>query len=805
MTIPGPSPEQSAAWRARAEDTFALLVGIDEYGVDATGEPIPQTPGLGRQAAAIARALIGRGVPPGHIHFLTSADPRDGDAPEGVVRGVASYDSILRQLDALTCEAGTFLWGHWAGHGFLDRDTHHLLLANCGQRYTNISRQDLLDQVNGTTYQHMYWTFDSCQLHYPGLVATRLMGRPRSGGEAGLAQHVTLVSSIPGGPAPYVTATGNSPLASAVVALLDEGAAGGDGVWPPAPEAFRDELPKLMARVSPRSIAYRLLVSSPWWEGDHPRFGRVAPSTARTELVGWRLDRPWEACALNPSVASASEVRLDLAWTADRGPLSAIVAEPEAADLAGDLTAAEEELEAALRPAPGQGAAPPWLPAGLPRRRRWQTVDAAQAADGLADVPDGVEPGYVIRVDVGAADLAEIRRAAQAVGAWARRIDDGAGPAPVLVAVRSPLPLDAILVAQGLTAAGGLPHRPAPAPAWSVYARTRPGSGCENPPLPGPGGLDDLVAGLVAGAARRGLPRPAGLDSFEDDPDGTLRTVPADEAAPSGGGGAATAPACRIDEHAALRVVADAVGAVLDDIEARAGALPLDEADEALLCAVRDLRPGLYPELLGRYARLRSGPGWGVSLALAAQFREDLAAWLAAADDEGRGPDRRDDWPPTRFSTTPADAVVLAIAADAAARRTWPPAERLAGWRRLGTGHGVDAAVDFLRAEASGRVLRSRPESALTAATLARAGFRVAADASPCEWQDDASWIALAHSGRTSTLAAEIGRLLRADHPELALAVLGVLPLPDDTSPQVSYRVDELRRILRRCEEGAPR
>lgn len=150
----------------------------------------------------------------------------------------------------------------------------------------------------------------------------------------------------------------------------------------------------------------------------------------------------------------------------------------------------------------------------------------------------------------------------------------------------------------------------------------------------------------------------------------------------------------------------------------------------------------------------------------------------------------------------PADAVVLALTTDATARRVPLPRRT---HRRLATPrHGAAGRGDTpssLGLEASGRVLRTRPACAATAAILARAGFRTAVDGAAFEWQDDPSWIALTNSGRTTTLSAEIGRLMRADHPDLALAVLGVIPLPHDASPQVFARVDELRRIIRRREE----
>lgn len=794
--------EDTEAWQARPEDTFALLVGIDEYGLDELGVEITPTPGLGRQAGRIARALIGRGVPPDHIHLLTSGGY--ADTPDGVACDIANVRSIQKHLGDLVQRAGTFLWGHWAGHGYLGMEGHHLLLADAGPSLNNIRREDLLDQFHGTTYRHMYWTFDSCQIHYRELVASPLSGRRRVFGDGDAAQHATLISSVPGGAAPYRTVTGGTPLSAAVVSFLEQRRNDENIPRLPTPREFLNDLPLLLKEESPRSGGHQLIVSSPWFHGDHPVFVDSAPPTTRTELVGWHLSRPWEVGALNPSVSSASEVRLDLAWVADRAcPLRAIVADPEEADLAGDLSVAEDELEAALRAATTDDATPAWWQGDFPRRREWRTVEAAQAADGLGDIPDGVESGFVIRVDVGSADLSEIRRVGHAVAAWSRRIEDAAGSASIIVAVRARLPLDGLLVAQGLTTAGGLQLRHAPAPAWSVYARTRPGAGCKGAPA-GPGGLDDLIGELADAAKRRGVPLPTGLDRFENAPGDYSVSLPADVAGPAAQGGILRSPAQQTEVLASPPGLADAADAVLDDIEARVGALPFDEADEALLCAVRDLRPSLYPDLLDRYARRRTGPGWGVSLGVAAQFREDLAVWLAAAEGAGRGPCEREAWPPVRFGTTPADAVVLAIAAGATTSAS-PPDERIAGWRRLGTSQPIDAALEFLRAEACGCVLRTQPACAATAAILARAGFRTAADAVAPEWQDDASWIAIANSGRTTTLTAEIGRLMRADHPDLALAVLGIVAVPHDTSPQVSARVEVLRRLVRGREEGTHR
>lgn len=192
------SPEEARSWLARPEDTFALLVGIDGYGVDKHGVEIPPTRGLGREAARIARALIGRGVPPDHIHLLTSTDPED--CPDGVARGLADVRSIQNHVANIVRAPGTFLWGHWAGHGVLGRDVHHLLVADAGQWWNNISRQDLLDQFHGTTYEHMYWTVDSCQLHYRELTATPLSGHRPEPGDGPAAQHAMLISSVPGAP-----------------------------------------------------------------------------------------------------------------------------------------------------------------------------------------------------------------------------------------------------------------------------------------------------------------------------------------------------------------------------------------------------------------------------------------------------------------------------------------------------------------------------------------------------------------------------------------------------------------------------
>ena len=391
----------------------------------------------------------------------------------------------------------------------------------------------------------------------------------------------------------------------------------------------------------------------------------------------------------------------------------------------------------------------------------------------------------MVRVDVGAADLIEIRRAGQAVAAWVRRIDDAFGQASIIVAVRSALPIDAILVAQSLTGAGGLQRRPAPAPSWSVHSRVRPGSGSGAPTLSGINALGELVAGLNAAAAGRGVPLPAVLRSVETD------DWPAVLPAARSGDRSAPAPDGAADT-------------ILDNLEADPGAH--DHADEALLCAVRDFRPDLYPALLDRYARRRTGPGWGVSLALAAQFRQDLAVWRAAADGAGRDPGRMEDWPPTRFGTGPADAVVLALAADApTAEPGGAMDESIARWRRLGTSPQADEALAFLRPASS---VRPSPgtihPSAATVALLARAGFRHGQDTSAWDWQDDATWIALANSAGTSTLAADLNALRRADQADLAFATVGLIPLRQMRTPRSANGLPNGDRSSTSTRNGHP-
>ncbi|MEU0948517.1 hypothetical protein ABZ379_38455 [Streptomyces canus] len=162
MTDGSPAAEPSIT----PERTFALVVGVESYEIDAR----LNLPGPARDAVRFADWLTGTaGVPKGNVRLLLSPL---ADTGVEVASKPATQKNVEDALftDLPRCE-GDLLWIYWAGHGFLDR-RHDLLLpyadATAGLfAHLNLSsalRRWKSDEIAGGRFHRTVTVGDACRL-----------------------------------------------------------------------------------------------------------------------------------------------------------------------------------------------------------------------------------------------------------------------------------------------------------------------------------------------------------------------------------------------------------------------------------------------------------------------------------------------------------------------------------------------------------------------------------------------------------------------------------------------------------------
>jgi hypothetical protein len=759
-------------WESRPERTLVLLVVVDEY-VGYGG-----LEGIGGQAARFAEQLIRYGVEPQNILLLSSEHAR-GEFPAGV--------SWLGRMDKATLNAkairdgvmdrdAELLWVHWIGHGVYDRSEMKLLTADAEPQMVEVvevtALRKLLQRDNAVKAKRQMFTIDACQQDWTKAQSIPLR-EPETAYER-LAWQFVMRGSRPGGMA--ICDTRGGLFTEALMAAVDEVS---------EPERWPPDVTRLVGATSAwlREAQQDDLEGIQWatdtpWEGPRQREDELRAGGQSRDLVAWAVPDGWLPGAYHAGFGSASQLSLDLRLVANRLRSVVGVAEPVDADLAGDLNRAEEALDA--------------LPLGEVPPGRWVTVDLERYGDPSA-VPDlgrhVLQPdhwqkervrGIVLRLDIAVASDVTVRQhiRRERLRAWLRRIDQERPDASIAVAVRAGCPVDALLAARQL--AGELDAVSASVDQRGLVTRARPGElagGSAGTGLAGPPFLPAVVDRLRTEAHRRGLPFPFGDDTTDQGP----------------GAGGRTAP-----DSATL---ARAVVAELEQPGFAWSRRPADrDPDEAFLCATRDFAPALFPHLVQAYAAGRTGPGWGVSLAVAAQFDQDLATWLAAATDADRRPDPRDSshWLPATYGRAPAEALLLELA------RREPPLredEQLAAVRPR-----FAEALQLLRSPPP----NGRPAFQPSSTALDVVAILFAASPDPTgllgpepDFYAEQTWYAVRAAARTSDGARAMLRLVAgAPDPGFARAVVGLEQLPAGTEVQRRERAAELHRLLHDLSGG---
>jgi len=390
--------------------------------------------------------------------------------------------------------------------------------------------------------------------------------------------------------------------------------------------------------------------------------------------------------------------------------------------------------------------------------------------------------GFVLRLDVALGQ--PVRH--DLVFAWARRIVGKYPDASMAVAARAGYPTDAILACRQLV--GKLPAGLVTMDQRDLFTRIRPGESegeGATMDVAGPPFLPAVLDRLRTAARHRGLVFP-----FEDVADTSKQF------------GERT-----LSSPAALALT------LLEEIEDSTFTWPgttlNQDADEAFLCAVRDYAPELFPHLVQEYAVERTGAGWGVSLAVAAQFDQDVATWLSAATDAGRHPDplNRSEWPPAIYRRGPADAVVLELA-----RRDppGPPSQPWAGdaWLPLTVSSSVAETLRLLRfAPSAGRpvVQLSQAPCDLVTTLVAAIPDPVSLLGPEADCYAEQTWCAVRAAARSSGGLWPMLRLLSEGGDRgFARAVIGLEPLPVGAESLLHEQADELYRFLHSIPGGEP-
>lgn len=405
-----------------------------------------------------------------------------------------------------------------------------------------------------------------------------------------------------------------------------------------------------------------------------------------------------------------------------RVPRMQIVVDPIDGDLAADLNRAER----AYRQTRARWTTTAFRLTEL-RRRRWYTADLdadpetrggglrRMLLDGGAWTEDA-EPAFVLRTKYGDSKAAQVDRS---IGSILGRIAEEHPHSCVVVHLRAREVVTGVSRARRLAR---IETRPLP-----VYLRRRGEFRPSSERWASVRTLHDLIDVLDA-AARRAGQTPA--------------------FAPDSSASSASSARGTIKPRALARQLVREIEST--GIPATAPT-PEGDLDDALLGALRDYLPKLYPAFLTEYASQRTGPGWATSMAFAAHSDSDFDRWIASAEATGAYPDGRHPWP-ARYGSRPYDRLARAIG-----RGSVREPRR---WRHP----SADAAI-------------------------------VADVALSSDWEDAETWRRL--SARVPLIAGEAAMDLvcgaDAAHPIVA-HVLGYAPITSERL--VQDRIDELQRLL---------
>jgi hypothetical protein len=776
----------SATWLLPPIETTALLVVVDEH------EGYQPPAGIAEQAAQFARELITHGVDRAQIKVLVS-EMGWGHFPPGCERlGRAFLADLVVAFQSIPEWNSGLLWMHWIGHGFYDNGSFMLLTADARNGYDlAVDLKELIKRLELARDMppRQMFTIDACQMN-----AKVIHAAPPNFDEGGdpNASQFWLFGSRPGNGAGM--GTGGGLFTAALMDSID--AVTEPATWPPDHDLLIARVTeRLSETLGGRTDQVQYLTKQPRDADERNRWGELSaslPGNVRS-LTAWPVPGGWQPGTYSDEFCSASRVSLALHLVVNRRRIFALVADPPEANLTGDLNQGEEDFRDC-----GLGTSR----TGAMARRVWFTVDIWRSGDpaALRGGPGdwvaerrrwqpGIQPGFVLRIDLaeGVGDYRPVH--AQGQG-WVQRLRQECPDAPIVITVRTRSPTDGILAIRELAsrfAADG-PGEP------SSFARMRPGEPLEAKPLDGdpldmPTGPPYLPALLdLLHAAARGRRVSLPFASAEA------------EAHPAGPTAVRLAP------------LADALLRELEDSGLQLLSTAERDGDEVLLCAVRDLLPALFPHLLAGYAARRTGPGWGVSLAVAAQFDDDLATWLKAAADGGRGLNPRDQstWPPTEYRKAPADAVALEML------RRYPPAAQSPGqpwqgeaWLPLAVSPAVAEAIQLVRytpQSGMSRIEIAQCSVDLIAALVAALPSPAVLLASPVDPYAKQAWWALrAVAVRSpSSLWPLLRQLTDGEHGDFARSVLGVKPLSDEAEPLIAEKAAELNQILYSLKGGLP-
>jgi hypothetical protein len=765
--------KERRAWEVAPRSTVALLVVVDRY---AGLEPLDD---VAAPVGRLAERMLSAGVLPDNILLLCSEEGR-ADFPEGLVRlGQADLSGLRNAFSELRLRPeAELIWLHWVGHGIHDGKAMQLVSAEADTNpVTTFDASDLKkvigDDPGIEARRHMF-TIDACQDRWDGRPLP-LPTHPE--GHRGRLLRFSMYGSRPGAASVFGNAGGL--FTQALVNAIDELAE--PDRWPPDVTRLADAVTETLNQALGGELDTTQWCTETPWEGFRDRRSELGGAEAtgtrdvRRPRIAWWIPPGWSPGAYHPDLGSRTQLNLDLRLVVDRTCRSALVADRWDADLAADLNRAEEVVDRAQ------------IAAGT--SRRWTTIvidshhDPMSVQDPASLVLEGRWPkadlhGVVLRVDVpaGVHPADDVR---DLVRSWVRRVTGTGDPVTVAVAVRGHSALEAIAGARKIVAA--LEPTNEADDVARVLTRFRPGDAAG----PGPDGeqaaqhgtgpttVCGLLGDLAGVAARHGLPVPFPVDA---------RYAGLGSAGP-------------LSDRDARALVAELNDPAFAWPPKGSSSLP----DEVFLCAVRDLRPASFAPLLAAYAGHRDGVGWGVGLAVAAQFWDDLETWLLAAQAAGLDPHYRavHEWPPPVYRHSPADAVVTLLTRQAAGRKR--AGEAGGAWANLALSPGVEEALRILQNESGASDCGPG-----AIATLVGLGASPEALLGPApDSGGERMWAALRVASATNTdLAALLAWTGTAPDQDMVRAVLGLEPLRGTPEPLIRQQVDDLRRILHHIDGG---
>ncbi|MEU1607472.1 hypothetical protein [Micromonospora matsumotoense] len=749
MNIASAHPSSSLAPR-----TFALVVGVQDY--PSLGPEFTRT-GIADDAVGFAEVLLGFGVPAANIRLLLSADETPPMPPGLEIVGPATSAAVRGEILRLPQTGGDLLWVFWAGHGWYEDLQSRLLLADAAPaQQFNISFEELVALCGSEFlpgFHRQIFTVDACRLPNAGL--PRAESLPEKGESKGECWQAIMYAAPPRRAAEYSYGDRGGVFSRS---LLDALSLADKAVWPPS---LTDLSTAVLAGMRDRGSSTSEPITcyfSPETGVSQPgrrHVGGPAVDAAKAyDLAGYAIPLGWLPGRLVPGCSERAAVRLDLRWILDRTLAYGVVAEPSDADLAADLNSAERLLRENSR-------------ITVPERR-WLTVDAAGSGDPwrLADTGSTFLGGsahdeayaFVVRVDVEVAFEGSDAATASLCRAWTEYLRGRFPSSSLVVAVRAPTPVDAMLgavrLANGLTSDGV---------SWLTVTRFRPG---ERPTVvaPPPSGsapdapvLSAVVHRLRQEAFRRGV-KPA-LSPLAGDSRPDLDSV-----SPS--------------------LLADLIVSELENEGISVA------AERDLMCAVRDFVPRWYLPFLTASGARRTGEGWVAGMTVACAFDADVVRWLDSIGDRRVAPADL----PAPQSESVVEALVLAALRDPATR------SKLPGWRSAFAGPAI---ADLVRAMA-GRIAipgespapeltEVSREAALLTGRIGVAAALVRA-ARPADRLTDTYMAAL----RACSMTAELIEVLTgpADMQFVVAMVVGLRPVDATTERVLTDRIAELRRVL---------